>query len=144
MMGIVLSETCWACNKICNKYHLLHLVGTLFPHNNDDARSKSLQIYIATNSSFLYGNWPILRLVIRHLETSQARRSRSQPSSSSPALSCWTFSPHPRHSPLLSLHHLCSCLSNMVAMSHRVALLLHPKLRQHSTQTCPTKARFEA
>ena len=33
MMGIVLPETCWACNKICNKYHLLHLVGTLFPHN---------------------------------------------------------------------------------------------------------------
>ena len=25
-------------------YHLLHLVGILFPHNNDDARSKSLQI----------------------------------------------------------------------------------------------------
>ena len=42
-MGIVLPETCWACNKICNKYHLLHLVGILFPHNNDDARSKSLQ-----------------------------------------------------------------------------------------------------
>ena len=43
MMGIVLPETCWACNKICNKYHLLNLVGNLFPHNNDDARSKSLQ-----------------------------------------------------------------------------------------------------
>ena len=23
---------CWASNKICNKYHLLHLVGILFPH----------------------------------------------------------------------------------------------------------------
>ena len=22
---------CWACNKICNKYNLLHLVGILFP-----------------------------------------------------------------------------------------------------------------
>ena len=33
MMGMVLPETCWACNKICNKYHLLHLVGILFPHN---------------------------------------------------------------------------------------------------------------
>ena len=44
MMGIVLPESCWACNKICNKYHLLHLVGILFPHNNDDARSKSPQI----------------------------------------------------------------------------------------------------
>jgi len=31
-MGIVLPETCWACNKICNKYHLFHLVGILFPH----------------------------------------------------------------------------------------------------------------
>ena len=33
-------------HKICNKYHMLHLVGILFPHNNDDARSKSLQIKI--------------------------------------------------------------------------------------------------
>ena len=31
MMGIVLPETCWASNKICNKNHLLHLVGILFP-----------------------------------------------------------------------------------------------------------------
>ena len=40
-----------ACNKICNKYHLLHLVGILFPHNNDDARSKSLQIELPTITS---------------------------------------------------------------------------------------------
>ena len=33
MMGILLPETCWACNKICNKYHLLNLVGILFPHS---------------------------------------------------------------------------------------------------------------
>ena len=32
-MGIVVPETCWASNKICNKIHLLHLVGILFPHN---------------------------------------------------------------------------------------------------------------
>ena len=25
-------ETCWASNKICNKNHLLHLVGIWFPH----------------------------------------------------------------------------------------------------------------
>ena len=52
MMGIVLPEICWAGNKICNKYHLLHLVGILFPHNNDDARSKSLQrLYLFFNST---------------------------------------------------------------------------------------------
>ena len=45
MMGIIVPETCWASNKICNKKHLLHLVGILFPHINDDARSKSLQMY---------------------------------------------------------------------------------------------------
>ena len=45
MMGIMVPETCWASNKICNKYHLLHLVGILFPHINDNARSESLQIY---------------------------------------------------------------------------------------------------
>jgi hypothetical protein len=45
MMGIVVPETCWASNKICNKNHLLHLVGILFPHINDDAWSKSHRIY---------------------------------------------------------------------------------------------------
>ena len=40
MMGIMVPETCWTSNKICNKNHLLHLVGVLFPHINDDARSK--------------------------------------------------------------------------------------------------------
>ena len=47
-MGIVVPETCWASNKICNKNHLLHLVGILFPHINDDTRSKShqMQTYI--------------------------------------------------------------------------------------------------
>ena len=30
MMGIMVPETCWASNKICNKNHLLHLVGILF------------------------------------------------------------------------------------------------------------------
>ena len=44
-MGIVVPETCWASNKICNKNDLLHLVGILFPHINEDARSKSLQIF---------------------------------------------------------------------------------------------------
>jgi hypothetical protein len=43
MMGIKLPETCWASSKICNKNHMLHLVGILFPHNIDDARSKPHQ-----------------------------------------------------------------------------------------------------
>ena len=41
MMGTVVPETCWASSKICNKNHLLDLVGILFPHI-DDAQSKSL------------------------------------------------------------------------------------------------------
>ena len=32
MMGIVVPETCWTSNKICNKNHLLHLVSILCPH----------------------------------------------------------------------------------------------------------------
>ena len=32
MMGIMVPETCWASNNICNKNHLLHLVGVSFPH----------------------------------------------------------------------------------------------------------------
>jgi hypothetical protein len=31
MMVIVMPETCCASNKICNKNHLLYLVGMLFP-----------------------------------------------------------------------------------------------------------------
>ena len=45
MMAIMVPETCWASNKICNKNHLLHLVGILFPYSNDDARSKPHQIH---------------------------------------------------------------------------------------------------
>ena len=33
MMGIMVPERCSASNKICNKNHLLHLVGVLFPHD---------------------------------------------------------------------------------------------------------------
>ena len=39
-VALMVPETCCASNKICNKNHLLHLVGILFPHINDDARSK--------------------------------------------------------------------------------------------------------
>jgi hypothetical protein len=49
MMGIMVPETCWASNKICNKNHLWYLVGILFPHINDDARSKSLHICTSWN-----------------------------------------------------------------------------------------------
>ena len=44
MMDIVVSETCWANSKICNQNHLLYLVGILFPHINEDARSKPHQM----------------------------------------------------------------------------------------------------
>ena len=57
MMGIVVPETCWASNKICNKNHLLHLVGILFPHINEDARSESHQIYSAAFCFDLRSYW---------------------------------------------------------------------------------------
>ena len=44
LLGIMAPETCRASNNICNKNHLLHLVGILFPHINDDARSKPHQM----------------------------------------------------------------------------------------------------
>ena len=53
MMGIVVPETCWANNKICNKNPLLHLVTILFPHINDDARSKPHQIHSLVSRSGL-------------------------------------------------------------------------------------------
>ena len=39
MMGIMVPETYWANNKICNKNHLLHLVGILFLHTNVHSRN---------------------------------------------------------------------------------------------------------
>ena len=59
MMGIMVPETCWASNNICNKNHLWHLVGILFPHINDDERSKPHQFII------------IIIIVIRRLKDSQ-------------------------------------------------------------------------
>jgi hypothetical protein len=57
MMDMVVSETRSASNKICNKNHLLHLVGILFPHIKDDARSKShkknYQINLAASKQVL-------------------------------------------------------------------------------------------
>ena len=41
IVGIVVPETCWASNKICNKKTLMHLVGILFPHiSNKICRKK--------------------------------------------------------------------------------------------------------
>ena len=42
------------------KIHLLHLVGILFPHIIDDARSKPHQGYVLSNWLV---NWPIWRVV---------------------------------------------------------------------------------
>jgi len=58
MMGIMMPETCWASNKICNKKPLLHLVGIFFPHINDDARSKSHQIWTRHSSLQFYFTLP--------------------------------------------------------------------------------------
>jgi len=53
-MCIVVPETCWASNKIWNKKPLLHLVGILFPHNDDDAWSKSHQMLLWLNIKTLF------------------------------------------------------------------------------------------
>ena len=52
VVGMVWSWRLCVRFAACNKYNLLHLVGILFPHNNDDARSKSLQTSVKfVNSS---------------------------------------------------------------------------------------------
>ena len=53
MMGIMVPETCWASNKICNKNHLSHLVGILFPHISYKFRHREcmgLQEYVEGNA----------------------------------------------------------------------------------------------
>ena len=59
MMGIMVPETCWTSNKICNKNHRLHLVGILFPHINEDIRSKPHQIHLHYCNTFhsLSSSW---------------------------------------------------------------------------------------
>ena len=56
MMGIVMPETCWASNKIRNKKPLLHLVGILFPHINDDAGQNHIKFIMATCYYVVYTN----------------------------------------------------------------------------------------
>ena len=58
MMGIMVPETCWASNKICNENHLLHLAGILFPHIKDNARSKPHQKWIM-NMKGHERKWPL-------------------------------------------------------------------------------------
>jgi hypothetical protein len=48
MMDIMVPETCWASNKICNKKHLLHLVGILFPKTHISLIELSVN-FIGTN-----------------------------------------------------------------------------------------------
>jgi len=57
MMDTIVPETRWASIKICNKNHLLHLLGILFPHTNDDARKKPHQIccLLLQNSGVICG-----------------------------------------------------------------------------------------
>jgi hypothetical protein len=48
MMDIIVPETCWASNKICNKKHLLHLVGILFPHTMTNCKQGLLMAIFQT------------------------------------------------------------------------------------------------
>ena len=57
MMGIVVPETCWASNKICNKNHLLHLVGILFPHINFSVYPV-FRCSLLSIESFIWLPWP--------------------------------------------------------------------------------------
>ena len=101
MMGIVVPETCWASNKIRNK-NLLHLVGILFPHINDDARSKSHQTSITCfRRQFLRKMWPIQSAFLIFtvcgmflspwLYVTLLHFSHDQSNCSSPAFSSTTF-----------------------------------------------------
>jgi hypothetical protein len=74
-MGIMVPETCWARNKICNKKHLLHLVGILFPHIVHGCQHFCRILFTTVNlisqapivCLSLYGIY-LIRLKHRHLE----------------------------------------------------------------------------
>ena len=46
MMDIMVPETCSASNKVCNKNHLLHLVGILFPHINLSTSGRIRDLFV--------------------------------------------------------------------------------------------------
>ena len=67
MMGIVVPEICWASNKICNKNHLLHLVGILFPHTivsyTNLATHTRSTLLISSLLLHFHLQWSIIRLL---------------------------------------------------------------------------------
>ena len=68
MMGIMVPETRWASNKICNKKHLLHLVGIYF-HMSEILTSKIRCRRISTavcSLSYFVKYYPYLDFEIRN------------------------------------------------------------------------------
>ena len=63
MMGIMVPETCWASNKICTENHLLHLLGILFPHINDDARQNHFKFKTEFLFTELWGRLVMWRYI---------------------------------------------------------------------------------
>ena len=51
----------------CNKCHLLHLVGVLFPHINDDAQSKSLQTHFVFNNFSFSENRAVYEIMWKNI-----------------------------------------------------------------------------
>jgi len=76
-----------ACNKICNKYHLLHLVGILFPHNyvttfsmqfakvhkcvlvttpiSPHANNKNADMYVNSDKTLMYFSSNLINLALK-------------------------------------------------------------------------------
>ena len=50
VLGIMVPETCWSSNKVCNKNHLLLLVDILFPHISD-TKIEAWTHFVATRLS---------------------------------------------------------------------------------------------
>ena len=70
MMGIVVPETCWASNKICNKKPLLHLVGILFPQKRKlfmPVRKATWLLFISSIGNAIYSSTKKLSTVLMFL-----------------------------------------------------------------------------
>ena len=86
-------ETCWASNKICNKNHLLHLVGILFPHINDDVRSKQHQTHVKLNPGLPWQkqHWRIRRIFHRQIRFKFKEETREIQQLKQGFLWCWNL-----------------------------------------------------
>ena len=79
MMGIVVAETCWASNKICNKNlcciqlaFYFHILTTMHGQNHIKNKKNDLKNLLAGKKQLLIGIFPLIQTAIIYHSTSES------------------------------------------------------------------------